>query len=172
MTYTRPDGSFTFYHVGPGVHLLDVQSNENFFSQVKVQLLENAMDSPKCIEYLYPGAPKQAIMHPLVLTAHARYEYFEKRPGFSIFSIFRNPMLLMMMFSGVLMFLMPKMMENLDPDQKEQMQRQMEMQQDPTKMLSQLWGDISGGGDDGRAELAASKKSGKSGKATRRSKRD
>jgi hypothetical protein len=43
-------------------------------------------------------------------------------------------MLLMMIVMGGMMFLMPKMMENLDPEQKEQMQRQMEMQQDPTKV--------------------------------------
>jgi hypothetical protein len=35
---------------------------------------------------------------------------------------------------GGMMFMMPKMMEGLDPEQKEQMQRQMEMQQDPSKV--------------------------------------
>ena len=42
------------------------------------------------------------------------------------------------------MFLMPKMMEGLDPEEKARMKQQMEMQKDPTKMLSQLWGDMSG----------------------------
>ena len=32
------------------------------------------------------------------------------------------------------MVLMPKMMESLDPEQKEQMQKQMAMQQDPSKV--------------------------------------
>lgn len=50
----------------------------------------------------------------------------------------------MMAFSVGMMFLMPKMMEGLDPEEKERMKQQMEMQKDPTKMLSQLWGDISG----------------------------
>jgi hypothetical protein len=133
-TYTLPDGSFTFHHVPPGVHLLDVQSREHHFSQVKIQLLEDAMESPKCIEYVYPGAPKQSIPHPLELTAHASYQYYEPRQGFSLFAIFKNPMLLMMIVMGGMMVMMPKMMENLDPEQKEQMQRQMEMQQDPSKV--------------------------------------
>ena len=94
------------------------------------------MDSPKCIEYVYPGAPKQAIPHPLEMMAHASYEYFEPRQGFSILGIFKNPMLLMMLVSVGMMFLMPKMMEGLDPEQKEQMQRQLEMQQDPSKVSS------------------------------------
>jgi len=144
-TYTQPDGSFYFYRVPPGVHLLDVQSREHHFSQVKIQLLKEAMDSPKCIEYVYPGAPKQAIPHPLELTAHASYEYYEPRQGFSIMSIFKNPMVLMMIVSAGLVVLMPKMMEGLDPEQKEQMQRQMAMQQDPSKVrflcyLPTSWG--------------------------------
>ena len=92
------------------------------------------MDVPKCIEYLYPGAPKQAIPHPLELTAHASYEYFEPRQGFSLLGILKNPMLLMMLVSVGGMFMMPKMMEGLDPEQKDQMQRQMAMQQDPSKV--------------------------------------
>ena len=133
-TYTQADGTFIFHRVPPGVHLLDVQSREHHFSQVKIQLLEESMDSPKCIEYVYPGAPKQAIPHPLELTAHASYEYYEPRQGFSIFSILKNPMLLMMIVSVGMMVLMPKMMEGLDPEQKEQMQKQMAMQQDPSKV--------------------------------------
>ena len=78
-TYTQLDGSFIFYKVPPGVHLLDVQSRTHHFSQVKIQLLEETMDSPKCIEYIYPGSPKQAIPHPLELVAHASYEYYEPR---------------------------------------------------------------------------------------------
>jgi hypothetical protein len=136
-TYTLPDGSFVFHRVPPGVHLLDVQSREHHFSQVKIQLLEEAMDSPKCVEYVYPGAQKQAVPHPLELTAHASYQYYEPREGFSILGIFKNPMLLMMIVMGGMMFVMPKMMENLDPEQKEQMQRQLEMQQDPTKVSPQ-----------------------------------
>jgi hypothetical protein len=49
-------------------------------------------------------------------------------------------MLLMMVFSVGMMFLMPKMMENLDPEEREQMRKQMEMQKDPTKMLSSMFG--------------------------------
>lgn len=60
--------------------------------------------------------------------------------------MFKNPMVLMMVFGVGMMFVMPQMMNNLDPDQKEQMKKQMEMQSDPTQMLSQMWGDMSGGG--------------------------
>jgi hypothetical protein len=143
-TYSRVDGSFSIYNVPPGIHVLDVQSTVYHFGQVKIQLLEDAMDTPKCLEYLYPGAKKQAIKHPLVLKAIATYQYFEEKKGFSIFSILKNPMVMMMGFSAVLMFLMPKMMEGLEPEEKERMKQQMAMQKDPSKLLGQLWGDISG----------------------------
>ena len=99
---------------------------------------------PNCIEYVYAGATKFATQHPLTLNAHATYEYFERRPSFSPFRIFKNPMVLMMIVSIGFMVVMPSMMSNLDPEQKEQMKKQMEMQQDPSKMLTQMWSDISG----------------------------
>ena len=147
-TYSRADGGFTFYNVIPGIHVLDIQSTVYHFSQVKIQLLEDDMENPKCLEYMYPGAKKQATMHPLVLNAIATYDYFEVRKGFSIFSILANPMVLMMAFSVGLMFLMPKMMEGLEPEERERIKQQMEVQKDPTKMLGQMWGDITGANDE------------------------
>lgn len=137
-TYSRSDGTFALYNVPLGIHVLDVQCPVYHFAQIKIQLLED--EPPKCLEYLFPGAKKQFAKYPLVLTSIAKYEYFEPRRGFSIFSILKNPMFLMMGVSAILMLWMPKMMEGLDPEEREQMKRQMEMQKDPTKLLSQLWG--------------------------------
>jgi hypothetical protein len=114
------------------------------FSQVKIQLLADSMDQPRCIEYYYPGAQKSPITHPLLLTALATPQYFEPKKSFSPFVLLKNPMVIMMIFSVGLMVVMPQMMQNLDPEQKEQMRKQMEVQQDPSKMLNQLWGDFSG----------------------------
>lgn len=64
-------------------------------------------------------------------------------------------------------------MENLDPEQKEQMQRQMEMQSDPQKMLSQLLGDFTGGDTKSSGGDIKSSGGGRSGgKNSRRTKRD
>lgn len=141
---TVTDGSFSFHHIPPGIHVLDVRSNFYHFSQIKIQILPNDVSNPNCIEYVYPGATKYAIQHPLTLTAHATFEFFEQKPSFSPFGILKNPMVLMMIVSVGFMVMMPSMMQNLDPEQKEQMKKQMELQQDPTKMLSQMWGELSG----------------------------
>ena len=176
-TYTiSPSNTFSFPNVPPGVHVLDVHSQHFHFSQVKIQILDdisnvnvdvnvdvnpnantNAGQEPKCIEYFYPGAAKRPIAYPLTLYANAEYQYFTPRPTFSPFNLLRNPMILMMIFSVGMMFVMPQMMGNLDPEQKEQMKKQMESQQDPTKMLSQLWGEISGGGGAGTKEITEKK---------------
>lgn len=105
------------------------------------------MDSPKCVMYAYPGAAKKPVDHPLTVTAYATYEYFEKRPAFSIFVILKNPMFLMMAVSVGLMFMMPKMMEGLDPEEKARLKEQMASQQDPSKMMSNLFESFTGPAD-------------------------
>ena len=144
-TYCKLDDgcSFELFDVAPGVHQLDVISTTHHFAQVKIQVLPDGSE-PKCLEYAFAGAPKNPINHPLELTAYATFDYFEQKRGFSIWFILKNPMVIMMAFSVGLMFFMPKMMEGLDPEEKAQMKKQMEMQQDPSKMLSSLWEGISG----------------------------
>lgn len=49
-----------------------------------------------------------------------------------------------MVFTVGLMYYMPKMMEGLEPEERERMQKQMEMQQNPTKMLGELFSGMGG----------------------------
>ena len=155
-TYSRSDGSFVIYNVPPGIHQIDIHSPSHHFGQVKVQLLEESMDAPKCLEYTYPGAVKNPIKYPLVLTPYATYDYFEPKRGFSIFGLLKNPMVLMMLVSAGLMMGMPKLMENLDPEEKEVMRKQMQAQSNPTEMLSQMFN--MGGNEDSAADSAKSRR--------------
>mmetsp|Transcript_18127 Transcript_18127/g.41598 ORF Transcript_18127/g.41598 Transcript_18127/m.41598 type:complete len:225 (-) Transcript_18127:508-1182(-) len=147
-TYSRTDGSFVIYDVGPGIHQLDIDSKLYHFPQVKIQLLEDSMDAPKCLEYAYPGAAKRALKYPLVINPKGTYQYFETKKGFSIFALLKNPMVLMMLISVGMMVGMPYMMEGLEPEEKARMREQMKNQQDPTAMFSQMWGDMTGGGEE------------------------
>ncbi len=156
-TYSRSDGSFVIYNVPPGIHQLDIHSPTYHFGQVRVQLLKESMNAPMCLEYTHAGAVKIAIKYPLVLTPHATYDYFEPQKGFSIFSLLKNPMVLMMLVSAGLMVGMPKLMENLDPEEKEQMRKQMQAQSNPTEMLSQMFS-MGGSGDDAGADSAKARR--------------
>jgi len=166
LTYSRIDGSFIFYDIPPGVHQLDVHSMTYHFGQIKILLVEDSMDVPKCLEYSYPGATKQPVKYPLVMTTYATYDYFEPKRGFSLFGILKNPMVLMMLVSVGLMLGMPKLMEGLDPEEKEEMRRQMKAQSNPTEMLSQMF---SGGGVAGGTSALDD---GKTRKERRRAKKD
>ena len=147
-TYSRKDGSFVIYDVGPGIHQLDIDSKSYHFPQVKIQILQDSMDLPKCLEYAYPGAPKRALKYPLVINPKGTYQYFEAKRGFSIFGLLRNPMVMMMLFSVGLMVAMPYMMEGLDPEEKARMKEQMKNQQDPSAMLTKMWGEMTGTGEE------------------------
>ena len=80
------------------------------------------------------------------------------------------------------MAFMPKMMEGLDDEQREQMRQQMatqnQMMTDPTKAFSSLFGEMAGSGeDDGGGSNAANRQrriesSKAGGKTARRGKRD
>jgi hypothetical protein len=48
-----------------------------------------------------------------------------------------------------MMYMMPKLMEDMNPEERAQMKKQMAMQQDPVKMLGDLF---TGGGGSGSAE--------------------
>ena len=67
-------------------------------------------------------------------------------------------MILMMLFTGGMLFLMPKMMEDMDPEQKEMMQKQMEFQQDPSKMLSSMLKGLTGAEDEDDSYVSMERK--------------
>ena len=78
----------------------------------------------KCIENLYPGSTKQATSYLLELEAHGACIYFEAHEGFGFMNLLKNLMVLTMIATSFrFMHMMPKMMEGLDDEQREQMQR-------------------------------------------------
>ena len=66
-----------------------------------------------------------------------------------MFVILKNLIVLMMVFLLGMMCLVPKMMEGLAPGEKECMKQQMVAQQDPTKILGELFGESFGGATTG-----------------------
>jgi hypothetical protein len=150
-TLTRVDGFFTFHNVKPGIHLLDVLSPVGMFSQVKLNIPADPTKSIRCLEYRYPGAPKQEIeCSPLLkMTPLGRIHYFEERPQVSFLGmLLGNPMILIMGSMALLVTCLPKMMG--EDFQKEFQEQQAKMQEDmggatdPMSMLSKL---MSGGVD-------------------------
>lgn len=138
--FTRPDGSFRFHDVAPGVYLLDVWSTEYLFSQFKLNLPEQAEEPIRALEYMYPGAAKRPAAYPVDLRPHVKLEYFDKRQQPGLHTLFKNPMLLMMAFTMCMVVFMPKLMDSLDPEERKRMEDQMANSSDPQKMLKGLFG--------------------------------
>lgn len=119
VAMTAADGSFQFHEIPSGIYLLDVLSIHQAFPQMKLKVsAENG--TVHAVEYKYPGAKRLPANYPLVLNAIVPITYFQTRPPFSIFDIFGNPMMLMMMVSvGVIIFF-PKMLNSIDPEKLKQ----------------------------------------------------
>ncbi|KAF9585968.1 hypothetical protein BGW38_010736 [Lunasporangiospora selenospora] len=59
---------------------------------------------------------------PLVLSPRGQSSYFVPREGFKLSHLLANPMMLMMGFSVLMLFIMPKLMANMDPEAMQEMQ--------------------------------------------------
>ncbi|CAN0406730.1 unnamed protein product [Ascophyllum nodosum] len=131
---TAKDGSFVFRDVDPGVYLLEVLSTTFHYSTMKIKLDEKT--GIIAIEYKYPGAPRKEAIHPLLLTAHTKWNHFDKKEGVKIGGYLKSPMTIMMILSFGMMFFLPKMMANLDPEQLEEIKGQQKAVTDSASSFS------------------------------------
>ncbi|KAG0199311.1 hypothetical protein BGX28_007382 [Mortierella sp. GBA30] len=124
------DGRFTFPNVPEGSYLLEVQSPQYIYPTIKVIV----SDKETRAHLVSLGADwsnnDNALQLPLSLVPRAPTSYFIPREGFKVSHLFANPMMLMMGFSVIMLFVMPKLMANMDPEAMEEMQGM----QDATQM--------------------------------------
>ncbi|PKI55454.1 hypothetical protein CRG98_024167 [Punica granatum] len=127
VTFLRPDGYFSFYNVPAGTHLIEVAAIGYFFSPVRVD-----------VSARNPGKVQAALTEnrrgliELVLEPLREEQYYEIREPFSIMSVVKSPMGLMMGFMLIVVFLMPKLVENMDPEEMRRAQEEMRSQGVPS----------------------------------------
>ncbi|KIJ45126.1 hypothetical protein M422DRAFT_67283 [Sphaerobolus stellatus SS14] len=126
--YVRRDGQFTIPDVSPGTYILSILSHDFLFDQVRVDVSDA---EPSASVYAYiPGtplspAPLLSTGSPVVLSAKARHNYFVERDAFDPVAMFKNPMMMIMLASAVLIFAAPYLKASLDDDSlKELSERQ------------------------------------------------
>ncbi|KAG7545401.1 Carbohydrate-binding-like fold [Arabidopsis suecica] len=127
VTFLRPDGYFTFHKVPAGTHLIEVYAMGYFFSPVRVDV--SARHRGKVQATL---TETRRSLTELVLEPLRAEQYYEMREPFSVMSILKSPMGLMVGFMVVVVFLMPKLMENIDPEEMKSAQEQMRSQGVPS----------------------------------------
>jgi len=116
----RQDGSFVFLTVAPGSYLLEVHDVHNVWPMVRVDV--SAKSSGKIRAML--THTKDPLALPITLEpVLVKPQWFEVRPPFQWTSMLMNPMVMMMGVTLLIMFAMPKMMANMDPEQLEEMKQ-------------------------------------------------
>ncbi|KAG7024445.1 ER membrane protein complex subunit 7-like protein [Cucurbita argyrosperma subsp. argyrosperma] len=143
VTFLRPDGYFSFYNVPAGTHLLEVAALGYFFSPVGFLYHPSGISFSTNLVRVdvsarNPGKVQAALtenrraLSELVLEPLRDEEYYESREPFSIMSVVKSPMGLMVGFMLIVVFLMPKLMENIDPEEMRRAQEEMRNQGVPT----------------------------------------
>lgn len=110
-TVTRRDGSFKVNDVPPGKHLVEALSLDYVYPQVRLQI--SSEGKFQVFEYKMPGSAREKGSYPLSLKPVMGASYFQVRQGVDFMSFFKNPMMLMMLFSMVMIGVLPKMMKNM-----------------------------------------------------------
>ncbi|GAV60540.1 DUF2012 domain-containing protein [Cephalotus follicularis] len=127
VTFLRPDGYFSFHNVPAGTHLIEVTAIGYFFSPVRVD-----------VSARNPGKVQAALtenkkgLSELVLEPLREEQYYEIREPFSIMSLVKSPMGLMVGFMLLVVFIMPKLVESIDPEEMKRAQEEMRTQGVPS----------------------------------------
>ncbi|CAK9182895.1 unnamed protein product [Ilex paraguariensis] len=120
VTFLGPGGYFSFHNVPAGTHLIEVVAIGYFFSPVRVDV--SARNPGKVQAAL---TENRRALNELVLEPLREEQYYEIREPFSIMSLVKSPMGLMVGFMLIVMFLMPKLVENMDPEEMRRAREEM-----------------------------------------------
>merc|ERR1712086_384500 len=114
VAIVRQDGSFVFQDVPAAAYLLEVISADLTFDQVRISVMRNGN-----IRATLAADPRVALPHPLFIEPKGLTQYFEVREPMSLGFIFKNPMIMMMGVTMLLVMVLPKM---IDPETMKEMQ--------------------------------------------------
>ncbi|RIA98685.1 hypothetical protein C1645_748935 [Glomus cerebriforme] len=118
----RKNGKFVIDDVPQGSYLLEISSKKFIYPKIRVDVDSEGIKPFVTITGSEWSNTGPSLQYPLELPARSTSEYFMVRDGFSITSLFANPYIIMMGFSVLLLFIMPKMMANMDPNALKELQ--------------------------------------------------
>ena len=102
--------------------MLDVNSIHDIFSQLKLKVdAENNII--KVAEYKYTGSRRLIHTYPIDLTSIATVTYFKTHAPFSIWGLIAgNPMIIMMLFSLIIIIVLPMLLSGLSEEELKEIQ--------------------------------------------------
>jgi hypothetical protein len=128
-TQVRGNHHFVFQHVPVGSYVLEVVSVGFVFHAVRIDVNAGKEGSAATTISASPVygrdrlSQHQRLPHPLVLRPIGASSYFEVHPPWSPFDMLKNPGSIMMGVTLIIIVVFPKMLNNLDPEEREQMKK-------------------------------------------------
>ncbi|ETW87434.1 hypothetical protein HETIRDRAFT_99784 [Heterobasidion irregulare TC 32-1] len=113
------DGRFLIPSVEPGTYILSVVSHNHQFDKFRIDIPTQS-STPEVRAYA-PGTPLNPpssikLSYPILITPRGQNAYFVPPQSFNLLGMFQNPMMLMMVFGGVMMLSMPYLLKSMDPE--------------------------------------------------------
>jgi len=113
------NGTFVIPDVAAGTYVLSVVSRDHVFDQLRIDIPPEDDSTPEVSPYnvgtpLNPRSPIK-LLYPIKLVPRQRKSYFVPHQSFNVVQMFQNPMMLIMVFGGLMMLAMPYITKNLDP---------------------------------------------------------
>jgi hypothetical protein len=120
----RRDNTFVFESIPESSYLLTIHSRDHFFAPYRVDVGHTEGEAAKEIVHVWqtfrgnewsnkgPSLGSGQGELKVDVRPAALKDFYQARSGFSVMSIFKNPMILMGLVSVVMIFGMPKLMEN------------------------------------------------------------
>ncbi|KAM5342930.1 hypothetical protein ACJ41O_013896 [Fusarium nematophilum] len=157
--------TFVFRNVTPGSYLADVHCQTDAFHPLRIDVVEAVDAAEQEVVRAWEtfrgndwGNKGEVVPvregskgRGFEVRALGGKNYFMERPTFSVFSILKNPMILMALVSLVMLVGMPKLMENMDPE----MRAEFEAHQKSSPMNAVMGGQASGENPLGNFDMAA-----------------
>jgi hypothetical protein len=129
----QQDGSFLFEDVPAGTHLLEVVAPGYFFSPVRVDVSSRLAGQ---IRASYVEGPHR-VSDALVLEPRQEENYYEVREPFSLLGLLKSPMGMMIGFMVVCVFLLPMLMDSIDPEEMKRLQEAQRANPSPVSQFLQ-----------------------------------
>ncbi|QRV75893.1 transmembrane protein [Ceratobasidium sp. AG-Ba] len=120
----RRSGEFVFEDVSDGAYVLSVLAPDHVFDVIRIDVENTTVTARPHVL----GTPFElsinspTLTYPLTLTARGKNSYFVPREGFNVAGMFQNPMMMMMVITGVMVLFMPKLMESMGDEMKQEIE--------------------------------------------------
>eukprot|EP00455_Lapot_gusevi_P019074 TRINITY_DN2052_c0_g1_i3.p1 TRINITY_DN2052_c0_g1~~TRINITY_DN2052_c0_g1_i3.p1 ORF type:complete len:209 (-),score=64.35 TRINITY_DN2052_c0_g1_i3:43-669(-) len=129
----KADGSFTFQDVPAGTYLLDASHIDYLFEPIRVDVSAKENGRVKAMSV----SRRERLSYPLSVKPVQQAQYFQVREEWSIGSMFKNPMMLFLAFGVIMVVVFPRMLNNMDPAELEQL-RKTQAEMSPMSLLRNL----------------------------------